>query len=353
MTQDNELLVRKDGRAGRLTMNRPKALNALTYDMVGQIDAALSAWQDDPTIELIVLDGAGDRGLCAGGDVRSLYDSRAEGSTFARRFWRDEYRLNARISRYPKPFVSLMDGIVMGGGIGLSAHSSHRIVTERSQLAMPETGIGLIPDVGGTWLLARAPGSVGEYLGLTGERMTASDAIFAGFADVLVSTARLPALVEQICKAGAGPVEEAIRAFANPPGPSVLHERRSAVDEIFSAPDVEAIVSRLDSSGHDWAVKTAATLRSKSPKALKITLAAVRNARGLSSLEQALDVEYRLVSRLFEDGEFVEGVRALLVDKDKAPKWTPPSLADVKSGLVAAYMSPLPAGEELGLGSAS
>ena len=202
----DEVLIRREGRAGRITMNRPKALNALTFPMIGHIRAALAGWKDDPSVELVLLDGAGERGLCAGGDVRSLYESRAQGSGFARTFWRDEYRLNALIARYPKPYVAIQDGIVMGGGIGLSSHASHRIVTERSQLAMPETGIGLIPDVGGTWLLANAPGQVGVYLGLTGEAMRGADAIHARFSDALVPSAKLPALIDRLIDPNGGPV---------------------------------------------------------------------------------------------------------------------------------------------------
>ena len=187
----DEVLISREGRAGRITMNRPKALNALTYPMVGQIWNALLDWRDDPAVELVLIDGAGERGLCAGGDVRSLYESRTQGSGAARSFWSEEYRLNALIGRYPKPFVAIQDGIVMGGGIGLSGHARHRIVTERSQLAMPETGIGLIPDVGGTWLLAHAPGETGIYLGLTGERMGAADAIYARFSDAFVPSHKL------------------------------------------------------------------------------------------------------------------------------------------------------------------
>jgi len=215
----DEVLIRREGRAGRITMNRPQALNALTLAMVDRIWNALLAWRSDPAVELILLDGAGDRGLCAGGDVRALYDSRQEqGSTLARTFWRNEYPLNALIGRYPKPYVAIQDGIVMGGGIGLSAHAPHRIVTERSRLAMPETGIGLIPDVGGTWLLAHAPGAVGVYLGLTGEAMRAADAIYARFADAFIPSAKIGRLVERLVDASGGPVEEAIRALAEDAG---------------------------------------------------------------------------------------------------------------------------------------
>src|SRR5215510_12586326 len=218
----DEVLIGREGRAGRITMNRPRALNALTHAMVGPIAAALLAWRDDAAVELVVLDGSGDKALCAGGDVRALYDSRPQGSDAARAFWRDEYRLNALIAGYGKPYVAIQDGIVMGGGIGLSAHARHRVVTERSRLAMPETGIGLIPDVGGTWLLAHAPGETGLYLGLTGEPMSAADAIFARFSDHLVEQGRIGALVERLSDPKGGSVGEAISALATKPGTSGL-----------------------------------------------------------------------------------------------------------------------------------
>jgi enoyl-CoA hydratase len=343
----DEVLIRREGRAGRITLNRPKALNALTYAMIAPIWAALTAWKDDPAVELVLLDGAGERGLCAGGDVRSLYESRAQGSGLARAFWRDEYRLNALIARYPKPYVALQDGIVMGGGIGLSSHASHRIVTERSQLAMPETGIGLIPDVGGTWLLANAPGEAGVYLGLTGEAMRAADAIHARFSDALVPSARLPALVERLVDPCGGPAGEVIRSLAEEPWESELARRRGAIDAALAAADVEAIHMGLAGIAEEWAANARAALVQKSPKALKLTLAAIRQARRVPSLEEALQVEYRLTVRLFEDGEFPEGVRALLIDKDRQPKWSPPQLGEVAPELLARYLAPLPPGEEL------
>jgi enoyl-CoA hydratase len=344
----DEVLIRREGRAGRITMNRPQALNALTYGMLGRIWEALLAWRDDPAVGLVLLDGAGERGLCAGGDVRSLYESRSsQGSGFARTFWRDEYRLNALIGRYPKPYVAILDGIVMGGGIGLSAHGRHRIVTERSRLAMPETGIGLIPDVGGTWLLAHAPGEAGIYLGLTGESMGAADAIHAGFADSFVPLPALPALVDRLSDPTGGDVAAVIAAAAQGAGPSVLAERAADIGRLFSGASVEAIAASLAGEPGDWVAKAAAALPQKSPKSLKLTHAAIRNARALPSLEEALKVEYRLVVRLFEDGEFPEGVRALLVDKDRQPRWSPPDLAGVGDDLVARYLAPMPESEEL------
>lgn len=343
----DEVLIRREGRAGHITMNRPKALNALTYGMVGHIWNALSAWQNDDTVELVLLDGAGDRALCAGGDVRSLYESRTQGSGFARSFWRDEYRLNALIKRYPKPYVALQDGIVMGGGIGLSGHAAHRIVTERSRLAMPETGIGLIPDVGGTWLLAHAPGQTGVYLGLTGEIMSAADAIHARFSDTFVPSAKLSSLATRLCDPKGGAVGAAIAEHAQPPEPSALAHKGTEIDNAFSGATIEAVLDALTRMPGEWTEKTSAELAAKSPKALKLTHAAIRNARQLASLDEALKVEFRLTVRLFEDGEFPEGVRALLVDKDRKPKWSPRQLDGVTNELVQSYLAALPSGEEL------
>jgi enoyl-CoA hydratase len=347
----DEVLIRVEGTAGRITLNRPKALNALTLGMVREIWPALLAWGDDPAVELVILDGAGERGLCAGGDVRWLYDSRARGLDEALAFWREEYALNALIHRYPKPFVPIMDGIVMGGGIGLSAHvqGGTRIVTERSQLAMPETTIGLIPDVGGTWLLARAPAAFGEYLGLVGERMRGAGTIFSGFADVFVQSAKLDELRAALSRAKAADVRGVIGRFAEAPPHSNLAGHAAEIGRTFSQATVPAILDALAKEDSEWAAKTREALLVRSPKALAATLAAVRRARKLGSLEEALNVELRLCLHLFEDGEFVEGVRALLVDKDKNPRWKPPTLAELSDTTVEAMFAPLPAEQELGL----
>jgi enoyl-CoA hydratase len=345
----DEVIIRREGRAGRITMNRPEALNALTYAMVGEIWNALQAWAEDTGVELVILDGAGERGLCAGGDVRAMYDSAPQGFTYARRFWTEEYRLNALIGRYPKPFVAFMDGIVMGGGIGLSGHASHRIVTEKSQLAMPETGIGLIPDVGGTWLLAHAPGETGTYLGLVGERMRGAGTIYARFADTFVPSASLCELATALAQPGGGEVDTIIQRFAKAPPPSDLASHATRIDQTFCLDSVERIRTALAAMEGEWAAKTVAELDRRSPLALKLTLAAIRNARTLPALEAALSVEYRLTMRLFEHGEFIEGVRALLVDKDKSPKWNPPRLEQVSGQMLEAFFEPLPPGEEFGL----
>lgn len=336
----SDVLVRRQGWAGRMTLNRPKAINALTAPMVDSIARALTDWSSDPAVQHVVLDGAGDRGLCAGGDVLSLSQSNAKGSAFAKQFWADEYRLNAQIKRYCKPIVALMDGIVMGGGIGLASHASHRIVTERSVLAMPETGIGLIPDVGGTWLLSHAPGETGTYLGMTGSRMTAADAIFAGFADAFITSSDLPALTLALEAAAPGTINEVMARFTKAPPASGLAALQPKIDALFGGGSAIEIMAALAKDGGEWAVKTHGLLLSKSPKAMAITVVALRTARGLPDLEAALEIEHRLVTRLFEDGEFIEGVRALLVDKDKAPKWRPASIDQITPDLVARYFEP-------------
>ena len=344
----DEVLIRREGRAGRITLNRPKALNALSYPMALALWAALKDWANDPDVALVLIDGAGDRGMCAGGDIIALYDSREDGSSYAAKFWRDEYTLNAYISHYPKPYVALMDGIVMGGGIGVSAHGSHRIVSDRSHLAMPETGIGLIPDVGGTWLLGNAPGKTGVYLGLTGAKMDAADAIYAGFADTFIPLSARADLVEALVS-GTANVNDIIANFAQDAGPSALAQNRAEIDQVFGKDSVEDCLAALASTDAEWAQAAAKELPRRSPQSLKATFAAINQARSLGSLEAALNVEYRLVVRLFENGEFLEGIRALVVDKDRAPKWQPPKLEEVNPGMVEALLAPYSDRPELGL----
>lgn len=341
-----ECLIRREGRAGRITLNRPEALNAMTFAMLSAIAAALSSWRSDPAIEVVILDGAGDRALCAGGDVISLYEASARGAkpdaALAATFWRDEYRLNAAIKRYPKPYVAIMDGIVMGGGVGLSAHGRYRIVTEKTMVAMPETAIGLIPDVGGTWLLGHAQGRFGEYLGLTGARMDGADAIQAGFADIFMSRADVPAFVARLADKSSGTIDEIVDDVSDMPvPPSKLAEKRDLISTIFALETVEAMRGAALGTTEPLAQRIASDLASKSPKAMTLALAAIRAARTLPTLEAALVTEYRLVNRLYRGGEFPEGIRALLIDKDKAPKWSPPSLAEVTPAMVADYLAPL------------
>ncbi len=330
--------VERTGRLGRLTLDRVRAINALDLGMVEALSAALDDWEGDAGVEVVLLDGAGDRGFCAGGDVRGLYEQIVAGRPEETAvFFRAEYALNARIAEYPAPIVVFADGITMGGGIGLAGHASVRIVTERSRLAMPETRIGFTPDVGGTWLLGRAPGRTGEYLALTGASMDAADALYAGFADHLVPSARLDEVREALA-AGGGDLtaDEQVRAFAVEPEPSRLEAARPWIDEAFSAETVGEILQRLRARPEPEASATADVLEEVSPTALAATLAAVRAARSLSGLRAALEQEYGLVLWFaLTQPDLVEGIRAQLVDKDRAPAWRPVSVADVDPGVGA------------------
>ncbi|MEU9704719.1 enoyl-CoA hydratase/isomerase family protein [Streptomyces sp. NPDC047981] len=344
---DAPVLLDTTGRIGHITLNRPQALNALTHPMVRRIDAALTAWEHDPAVEAVVIGGAGERGLCAGGDIRAIHeDARTRGGRASADFWRDEYRLNARIARYPKPYIALMDGIVMGGGVGISAHGSVRIVTERSRIAMPETGIGFVPDVGGTYLLALVPGELGTHLALTGAPVGAADALLCGLADHHVPSAALDALVTDLA---ALPVREALARHVRPAPPGVLTGRREWIDACYAADTVEEIVERLLGHGNPEAKEAAETLLAKSPTSLKVTLAALRGARHLGPLERVLDQEYRVSCAALTAPDLVEGIRAQVVDKDRAPRWSPATLAEVTDADVRRFFAPLDERPELGL----
>lgn len=338
----SDVLVERVGALGRIRLNRPKALNALTHGMVGAIDAALDRFAADPGVAAILLTGEGERGLCAGGDLRSLYES-ADGA-FAEAFWRDEYRLDARIARFEKPFVAIMDGITMGGGVGLSAHARHRVVTERSRIAMPETGIGYLPDVGGTWLLPRAPGETGIYLGLTGAPMGAADACFAGFADACVPTPALPGLIEALAalppEAGQDAVRAAIDACGQAQGPASLAEARAVIDRCFAHDRVDDILAALAADGASFAERTRATLLEKSPSSLVLTLRLLRLGAAARTLEDCLDREFHASLALLAEGDFREGIRAAVIDKDKAPRWSPATLDAVDPGRIEGWLAP-------------
>ena len=335
---DHFVRARTHGTLGHLTLDRPQAINALDLGMVRDLASALDAWADDPDVEIVVLDGAGDRGLCAGGDVRGLYEQiRSGGAEDAALFFRAEYALNARISEYPKPFVALADGITMGGGIGLAGHAAIRVVTERSKLAMPETRIGFTPDVGGTWLLGRAPGRLGEYLGLTGASMDAADAIHCGFADHFVPSANLDGLRDALeTRADPSSPTELVLLFDETPGPSALEAARPWIDDAFAADTVGEIVARLRARPEPEASATADLLATPSPTALAVTLEAVRRARALPDLRAALAQEYALVGWFAAtQPDLIEGIRAQVVDKDRTPRWQPASIDDVDPDAVA------------------
>lgn len=326
------VLVRTEGALGRLTLNRPEAINALDLGMIALMSAALDAWRDDTDVQIVLIDGEGERGMCAGGDVRALHGQIVAGRSHeTEEFFRAEYALDAMIAEYPKPVVTIADGITMGGGIGIAGHAGIRIVTERSKLAMPETRIGFTPDVGGTWLLGQAPGRFGEYFGLTGSTMNGADALHLGFADYFVPSDRLDTLRDALAYRAdpTGPAE-IVLLFDETPEPSVLPASREWIDAAFSADTVAEIVSRLRDSGEADAAATADLLETLAPTALAVTLDAVREARAMPGLRAALEGEYRRVMWFVtQHPDLVEGIRAQLVDKDRNPRWDPPTIAEL------------------------
>lgn len=350
-TAEPTVLVATSGGLGRLTLNRPRAINALNLGMVQRLHETLDTWEHDTEVDVVLLDGAGERGLCAGGDVRGLAEQVTSGrAEDAAIFFREEYALNARIAEYPKPFVAFADGVTMGGGIGVAGHAAIRIVTERSKLAMPETRIGFTPDVGGTWLLARAPGRLGEYLGLTGAAMDASDAIYAGFADHLVPSENLDALRDALeTRADPSSPTELVLLFDETPEASKLVAARGWIDDAFAADTVPDIVERLrrlassrklDEQQRADAAATADLLGELSPTGLAVTLAAIRRARELPGLRAALAQEYGLVMWFATtQPDLPEGIRAQVIDKDRSPRWQPATLADLPAGVEASALS--------------
>lgn len=342
-----EVIIRREGAAGIIHLNRPKALNALTLGMVRDIAPALKDFAADPNVSLVIVEGAGERGLCAGGDIVGLYNSSREGGDLGNVFFREEYIVNAAIAAFPKPYVAYMDGIVMGGGVGLGSHGRHRIVTDKTRLAMPETGIGFFPDVGGTWLLSRAPGEVGTFFALTAHNLGAADAIYARLADNLVTQAHWPALRAQLLDADAASVPGLIAAGSQPPGVAYAVTHRAVIDKLFAHDRIEDIFAALEADGSEFAQAALKALREKSPTSLKVTLRLLREARASSSLEECLTREYRASLEVFVSDEFREGVRAAVVDKDRQPKWSPVRIEDVGEDIVARYFRKRDAGNEL------
>jgi enoyl-CoA hydratase len=340
---EGDLIARKEGALGVIRLNRPKAINAVTLEMFHDIDKALDAFEKDPTVAVILLEGAGERGLCAGGDIRALWESSKVKGDLGKILWRDEYILNARIKKFPKPYVAFMDGIVMGGGVGLSAHSAHRVVTDKTRLAMPEVGLGFFPDVGGTWLLAHSPGEIGTYFGLTGQTMNGPDAIHARFADAVVPSEKLPGLREALTNVAPGATSADIRKLiesfstGETAGPVAAQEPR--IDALFAYDRMEDIVTALQRDGSDFAQATLKTLNEKSPRGMVVTLKLLRLARTARSLEECLVREYRAALAVFASDDFREGVRAAVIDKDRNPKWSPPRIEDVTPAMVAPYFA--------------
>jgi enoyl-CoA hydratase len=332
------VLTRVEDSVGVITLNRPKAINSLNQQMVDALSAVLTRWEDDDAVRAVVLSGAGERGLCAGGDVVAVYHSARGDGVEARRFWRDEYLLNGQVGRFGKPYVSLMDGIVMGGGVGVSAHANIRVVTDTSKVAMPEVGIGFVPDVGGTFLLSRAPGALGLHAALTGAPFSGSDAVAMGFADHYVPHSALEAFSSAIVADG---IESALAGHAVEPPPSHLDAQRDWIDECFAGETVMEIVAAL--RGHDAgpAQDAANLIASRSPIAVSVALEAVRRAAKLDSLEDVLIQDYRVSSASVRSHDLVEGIRAQIIDKDRNPKWSPATLAEITAADVDAYFAPV------------
>ncbi|MEM9049373.1 MAG: enoyl-CoA hydratase/isomerase family protein [Pseudomonadota bacterium] len=339
----SDIAIRTRGRVGHITLQRPQALNALTWDMALAIETALDAWADDSDVAMVLIDAEGDRAFCAGGDLQALYDSgRAGDLAYGRRFWADEYRLNAKIAAYPKPYVALCQGFVMGGGVGIACHGSHRVVDETTQIAMPECGIGLIPDVGGSLLLARAAGRLGEYLGLTGARMRGMDAVLAGFADRMIGSQERPALAARLLETGEA---DRIHEFGSCDASAALADRRDPIDAVFAAPELTGITAGLQPLETGWSQEALTALGHASPLSLQCALRMIRAAREApdapDAMAQALRREYRFTARCMAQGDFLEGIRAQIVDKDRRPRWRHAGLDAVPPEDVKAMLAPL------------
>lgn len=349
----SDIDIRRQGRIGRITLTRPKALNALSYPMCTAIETALLDWRDDASIALVVIDAEGDRAFCAGGDIQEMYDTGKAGDfAYGRRFWRDEYRLNALIHDYPKPYVALMQGFVMGGGVGVSCHGSHRVVCAGTRIAMPECGIGLVPDVGGSLLLAQAPGQTGVYLGTTGTRMTPGDAIHAGFADHFIPRDAWPALIETLAQTGdSAAIDAAATPVPEGDERGTLAGHQALIDRHFDRETLADIVRSLSAPPSDPASEPPAhasfrneamtALGRVSPLSAAATVQMIRRLAGVTKIAQALDLEYRFTFRAMEHGDFIEGIRAAIIDKDRTPHWRHPGPQAVPASDVEQMLRPL------------
>jgi len=346
MTEEQEILFDVRRGTGFITLNRPKALNALTLRMIRELIPQLAAWQEDASVKAVVIQGAGERAFCAGGDVRAVWEAGRNGDPLTEDFFREEYRVNRTIHTFAKPYVALIDGITMGGGVGLSVHGSHRVAGDKTMVAMPEVGIGLFPDVGGTYFLPRLPGRLGLFLALTGWRLNAADAVYCGIATDYVPserTAELATAFAQLDWSTGAPdtlVDGLIERFKTDPGPSELAGHQELIDHCFSGRSVESILTALDEAGDDWAAKIAKIIRRQSPTSLKVTVAQLEKGATLD-FDQAMIQEYRLSQAFMAGKDFYEGIRAVLVDKDHQPKWTPGDLTAVTAEMVEAHFRPL------------
>jgi enoyl-CoA hydratase len=342
IVEDGDVLVRELGALRRLTLNRPKALNALTLGMSETMTRYMQAWTGEPAVGAILIDGSGDRAFCAGGDLRALYDGARAGNSVPAEFWSTEYKLDVLIARYPKPVIVIMDGLVMGGGVGLSAYAAHRVVTERSAVALPEVGIGYFPDIGASYLLARAPDHFGYYLALTGSRIGPADAIECGLADIHIPAAKLGALPAALaeCRSNAE-VRERLGEFAERPAPGRLPAARQWIGHCYGAEHVEDIFERLRNAHLPDADAALATMQKASPTSLKITLRNVREATAFKRVEESFQQDYRISLACIAGHDFIEGIRAAIVDKDRNPAWRPDNLEAVTPEIVDRHFQPV------------
>jgi len=345
MTSEPEVLALIQSGLGRLTLNRPKALHALNRAMCDAMIEALLAWRDDDAVKSVLIDHEGERGFCAGGDIRMIAESGAGDASEARAFFDTEYKLNHLLFDYPKPVTALVDGIVMGGGVGISEPADVRIATERTTYAMPETGIGLFPDVGGGWFLPRLPGQTGVWLALTGARLKAADTVFLGIHTHYLPSDALEAFRAILAADPAHPIDVA-DGLETDAGEPPIEPHLPAIDRLFAFDTVEEIFAALDADGSDWALAQLATLKTKSPQSLKVTLRQLRTGATLESFADNMAMEYRLGGRVVRTHDFQEGVRAVIVDKDNAPKWSPSDLSGVSDAALEELFAPLPADEE-------
>ena len=342
---EQEVLCRIEGKVGRITLNRPSALHALTTNMIRLMTEALLAWRDDPAVELVMFDHSGERGFCAGGDIRMLAESGAGDGRLAREFFFTEYRLNDLIFRYAKPRIAFMDGITMGGGVGLSRPCRFRVATERTTFAMPETGIGLFPDVGGGWYLSRMPDHIGLWLALTGARIKAADCELLQIATDFVESARVPELKAAILAAPQR-TEALLTEFEGDAGRPTIAAHQDEITRLFSQPSVEAIVAALEAAGTDWAAEQLKVLATKSPQTMKVAFRQLQLGAKAASFAENMAMEYRIGARVVQRHDFLEGVRAVIVEKDNAPQWAPPTLAGVDEATVDSIFAPLPSDQE-------
>ncbi len=347
---DVEIICERRGAAGVVVLDRVKALNALSFGMVRELARALDAWEHDPQVTRVVVTSASEKAFSAGGDIRALHDlGRAGRQAEMLAFWREEYALNARIKSYPKPYIALIDGIVMGGGVGISLHGSHRIAGERYLFAMPEVGIGFFPDVGATHALPRLPDAAGTFLALTGDRVGAADALALGLATHAVPSGRMAELADALT--GRTALEDILAGFTHDPGPRKLQGERAVIARCFGQPSLAGVLAALGqeaAGGSGFAAKALQTIRAKSPTSVAIAFEQMRRGSGLD-FAQAMALEFRIVSRVIAGREFYEGVRAVVIDKDNAPRWQPATIEDLDPAAIASYFAPLDA-DELVLG---